>query len=292
MASFWYKATTVVAMFVALVSGVQFPAPQTGAPVPAVAEATAATAATTTVTEGGPLRILAVGDSITCGGLGDTPGWCPELSRLLGVAQVDHVITPWGVGGSLCSSWPAVIAPLLVEFHPDIVILGCGHNDAASQTPPATTQAAVQAIAAQVHAAGARLLLNRVHYASGNPASWEPRPWLPAAIEVTNGGLVAAWNAVTATYGLAFSPAMADDTRVPPLSKYILGDGVHPTTRGANVPLTHATSSGYDVLAHNRYRALAAGFLVLPAIGWDCMQIGHAPSEPAPRSFPCYGSPS
>jgi lysophospholipase L1-like esterase len=214
------------------------------------------------------LRIAVVGDSISCGGLADTAGWCPELSRLL----PDVELLPRAVGGTRCSYWTDHIGAVLAE-DPDLVILGCGTNDGGAQLSAADVQAAVASVANQVHAAGARLLVGIPSYSSGVPTG---RPELPVWQHEAYGGIRAAFAQFG---GGAFSPAMFDDTRMSALTRFQIGDGVHPT------------AEGYKVLAHNRYRALQAFIDGLPDIGPDCMQLGHAPGEPTPRGIPCYGRP-
>lgn len=231
-----------------------------------------------------PLKIVVEGDSISCGGLPDTQGWCPELSRLLTAAGISYQIIPLSVGGTRCDYWAEHTSDILSTYDPDIVILGCGQNDGAA--PPnglaaSQTITAINTIAEQVYASGAKLLIGQTHYSSGTPASWEHRPWLSASIQVTNNALVAAWTGFVGLYGPTFSPSMYDDTRMPALAQFVQGDGVHPT------------AEGYLVLGHNRYKALANGFIPgLPAIPPDCLQIGHPPGTPVPKAIPCFGRPN
>jgi lysophospholipase L1-like esterase len=221
-----------------------------------------------------PLRIAVVGDSISCSPI--NPAWCPELSRLLTAAGVDHVLLPLAVGGTRCASWAGLIGDVLDEHQVDIVILGCGTNDGADQRTAAEVQAAVESVAAQAHAAGARLLVGVPSYSSGQPTG---RPWLSAAQHEAYAGITAAWATFAAAYGPDFSPAVFDDTRLPSLMRFKVGDGVH------------STPAGDLVYAHNRYRALQAFIPGMPNIAPDCMQIGHPPGEPIPRGIPCYGRP-
>lgn len=232
-----------------------------------------------------PLRIAVVGDSISCGGMPDTPGWCPELSRLLTAAGVEHELLPLAVGGTRCQYWADHIGGVLTTYQPDLVILGCGTNDGGAQLPDFEVKAAVESVAAQVQTAGARLLAGIPSYSSGAPTE---RPLLPVWQDTAYQGIRDAFDVFGGTW---FSPAMFDDTRMPALSKFVLGDGVHPTSRAATTPLTPMTLRGYDVLAHNRYRALLSFIPGMPGIPPDCMQIGHPPGEPIPASFPCYGRP-
>lgn len=224
-----------------------------------------------------PLRIAVVGDSISCGGLAGTEGWCPELSRLLDAAGVQHELLPLAVGGTRCEHWASHIGDVLDEHGPvDLVVLGCGTNDGADGRTAAQVQAAVEAVAQQVHAAGARLLVGTPSYSSGQPTG---RAWLAGSQDEAYAGIAAAWSGFAAAYGPTFAPAMFDDTAMPALLRFQIGDGVHPTV------------VGYEVLAHNRYRALAAFLPGLPPIPPDCLQIGGPPGEPRPRGIPCYGRP-
>ena len=230
-----------------------------------VAPMTAFRPANSALTIEEPLRIVVVGDSISCGGQADTAGWCPELSRLLTAAGVEHVLIPRAVGGTRCDYWAENINEILYDTAPDVVILGCGTNDGAAQRTALQVQQAIETVAYQVAVYGAQLLTGVPSYSSGQPTD---RLWLPEAQHEAYNGIRAA--------GLF---PMFDDTRMPALLRFQIGDGVHPTPEG------------YKVLAHNRYNALSVIIQGLPPIPPDCMQIGHAPGEPAPLSFPCYGVP-
>jgi lysophospholipase L1-like esterase len=219
-----------------------------------------------------PLRIAVVGDSISCSPT--NPAWCPELSRLLITAGVDHVLLPLAVGGTRCDYWASHVADVLDDA--DILILGCGTNDGAAQLPASQVQAAVESIAAQADDADVLLLGGVPSYSSGAPTN---RPDLPVWQHEAYAGITAAWATFAAAYGPDFSPAMFDDTRLPSLMRFKVGDGVH------------STPAGDLVYAHNRYRALQAFIPGMPNIAPDCMQIGHPPGEPIPRGIPCYGRP-
>ena len=257
-----------LALVIAALTVLAFAPAQNATSVPAVvAQGKAASPGTLVVSSLPPMRIAVVGDSLSCGGLAGTDGWCPELSRLLSAAGVDHVLLPLAVGGTRCSYWVDHVADVLDDA--DLMILGCGTNDGADQRPATELYADISAIIAQADDAGVPLLTGIPAYSSPAPASWEARPWLPAAQHEAYIGIRAA------TAGRV----IFDDTAMPALSRFVTGDGVHPTP------------AGYLVLAHNRYRALRNLLPGMPDIGPDCMQIGHAPGQPRPRGVPCYGRP-
>lgn len=228
------------------------------ATVPVAAAEPAVTAAPITVPTAlritGTLRILVVGDSISCGGFGSL-GWCVELDRLLSAAHVNHELLARGVGATRCEYWAEHIGDVLIDTRPNLVIFGCGTNDGArgaktGQPQAGTVQAAVLSVADQVHAHGARLLTGTPYYSgplSGIPdlPAWEREayPGIPAAFQ-TFGAY---------SYGV-FAPAMFDDSAMPATSEYVLIDNVHPT------------EAGYVVLARNRYQAMRSFYVGLPAL--------------------------
>lgn len=231
--------TCAAALLLILTAGCASPAHVTALPAAAPAPSPVA----------GTLRILVVGDSISCGGFQPNPGWCPELSRLLSNAGVSHELIPAAVGGTRCDYWTDHIGPLLSQHHPDLVVLGCGTNDGArtdvtGQARTNAVKAAVLSVANQVNATGTRLLTGIPSYSGGTL-----QPNLPAGEHEAYAGITAAFAAFG---GGTFAPAMFDDSAMPPMvGVFVGGDEVHPTAHG------------YVVLAHNRYRALGA-FYQLP----------------------------
>lgn len=232
-----------VAALLTLAAGCASPAEATTTALP--------TAASIPASIVGTLRVLVVGDSISCGGFYPNPGWCPELSRLLADAGVAHELIPAAVGATRCDYWANNIGPLLAQHHPDLVILGCGSNDGGRTdvTGQARTDAvktAVLSVANQANAAGARLLTGIPSYSGGTL-----QPGLPAGESEAYAGIAAAFAVFG---GTSFAPAMFDDSAMPPtVGVFVLSDEVHPTP------------AGYVVLAHDRYRALEA-FYQLPTI--------------------------
>jgi len=184
----------------------------------------------------GVLRILVVGDSISCGGMYPNPGWCPELSRLLTDNGVTHQLIPAAVGGTRCDYWAEHIGQALEQHHPNLVILGCGTNHGLQPDGQAEiVRQSLLSIAAQVRATGARLLTGIPSYSgdySGNPD-------LPARERAAYQGIPAAF--AEFKHGV-FSPAMFDDTGLP--VQFLSADNVHPN------------AAGYVQLARNRYQAL------------------------------------
>lgn len=235
--------TCAVAALLLLVAGCASPARAATAAYPAAAPPPAPIV--------GTLRVLVVGDSISCGGFYPNPGWCPELSRLFTNAGAAHTLIPAAVSGTRCDYWATNISPLLIQHHPDLVVLGCGTNDGARTdvTGQARTDAvktAVVSVANQVSAAGARLLTGIPSYSGGTL-----QPGLPAGEQEAYAGIAAAFAVFG---GGAFAPVMFDDSAMPPtVGVFVTNDEVHPTPHG------------YVVLAHDRYRALGS-FYQLPAI--------------------------
>lgn len=85
-------------------------------------------------TEGNPLKVLSLGDSLTYGygstPASDHPGYRRQLSRLLAVAGVPAVFSLAANNGSTCADMLPWVRQTVADTQPDLAILAIGLNDA------------------------------------------------------------------------------------------------------------------------------------------------------------------
>jgi acyl-CoA thioesterase-1 len=106
-----------------------------------------------------PLRILALGDSLTAGyGLGLGQGFVPQLQKALSAHGVQAEVLDGGVSGDTSAGGLSRLDWALAD-KPDLVILELGANDMLRGTDPAETRANLDAILAKLKAAKTRVLL-------------------------------------------------------------------------------------------------------------------------------------
>ena len=106
-----------------------------------------------------PLRILALGDSLTAGfGLGPGQGFVPQLQKALNEKGIQAEVLDGGVSGDTTAGGLSRLDWALAD-KPDLVILELGANDMLRGTDPAETRANLDAMLAKLKAAKARVLL-------------------------------------------------------------------------------------------------------------------------------------
>ncbi|MCB1857248.1 MAG: arylesterase [Gammaproteobacteria bacterium] len=99
-----------------------------------------------TVTAAEPLRILALGDSLTAGyGLRPSDGFTSQLERSLQARGISVVVLNAGVSGDTTSGGLARLEWALSD-QPDAVILALGANDSLRAIDPALTRSNLNAI--------------------------------------------------------------------------------------------------------------------------------------------------
>lgn len=215
-----------------------------------------------------PVRILAVGDSITAAGR-----WQAELDRLLTAAAVPHVIETEALSGSRCNRWPGLMPGILAAHQPDLVVLACGTNDDPNELcygEPCTGWA-WRSIVEQVHTyrpGGALVLPALIQYSDPLIAP----DWLLSFEPRTNDAVYAQWS----RYPSSWFAGLVDLQRVPATADDLDAGGVHPTERG------------YRAYGRLVYDAAAA------AMGWPaatdpplCGLYGHRRGYPRPSYTPC-----
>jgi len=231
---------------------------------------------------GSPVRILAVGDSITA-----ACQWQLELSRLLTAAGVPHVITSYGVGGSRCGYWPDKIGQVLAGSQPDVMVLYCGTNDDPGEMIYGETKTGWSY----------RYMLETAHgYRSPAPAivpvligmsDWSLAPsWLLTNEAATTDNLWGqAYRYVPAYYSVQ---GIAAVDRMPGTEVYLDGDGCDPASSTCGV---HPSAKGYRTIGRLIYDAAAttAGWPAATSIGEPvlCGMAGHRRGYPRPTYTPC-----
>ena len=106
-----------------------------------------------------PMRILALGDSLTAGhGLERRDSFPVQLERALIEAGIDAVVSNAGVSGDTSAGGRARLAWVLAE-KPHVAIVELGANDGLRGLDPATTFANLDAIVARLKEAGVAVLL-------------------------------------------------------------------------------------------------------------------------------------
>ncbi|MGH6932275.1 MAG: arylesterase [Dongiaceae bacterium] len=167
-----------------------------------------------------PLRILALGDSLTAGyGLDDRDGFPVQLEQALNAAGVGAQVINGGVSGDTTAGGLARLDWALAD-RPQLVIVEFGANDALRGIDPATTAANLDAILARLRSDGRAVLL----------AGMRAPPNLGAEY-------ASAFNAIYPTqaerHGVALYPFFLDGVAADRgLNQH---DGIHPNAAGVQV---------------------------------------------------------
>lgn len=204
---------------------------------------------------GEPLRIMALGDSLTIGyGSSDGLGYWRGLSERLNAAGVSHVWTGSASGraGWTVQDLRAGIDGWMAADTPDLVLLSIGTNNAAGVgAGMAGFEPALIALVNRILALSptVRVAVAQVLYSNA--------PWSPNLVWVNVASIHAAWWAQ-------------------PTGRTILADFsvIHPCRTWDGV---HLRDDGYDVMARQWYRALA------PTYGWPTLTyLDHLPAQRRP----------
>jgi acyl-CoA thioesterase-1 len=164
-----------------------------------------------------PLKILALGDSLTAGhGLPPGQGFAPQLERALKESGVEAQVIDAGVSGDTTAGGLARLDWALADA-PDLVILELGANDMLRGVDPAETRANLDAMLAKLRAAGPKVLL------AGMRAAPNLGPDYGGAFE----GLYAD---LAAKYDVPLYPFFLEGVATDP--KLNLPDGLHPNEAG------------------------------------------------------------
>ncbi|WP_083947540.1 arylesterase [Phaeovulum vinaykumarii] len=171
-----------------------------------------------------PLRLLALGDSLTQGyGLPAGEGLVPQLQAWLRGQGLDvHVINA-GVSGDTTAGGRARIDWALAE-DPDAVMVALGGNDLLRGLPPAEARANLEAILATIDARGLPALI------AGLPAPPNYGAGYKADFDAIWPELAAAHDAVLVENLLGPIAALPPETRAE--RGLMQADGIHPSARG------------------------------------------------------------
>ncbi len=127
---------------------------QAAAPAPGPASAPAVTPA------GTDKVVLVVGDSLSAEyGLATGTGWVNLLGQRMAQQHYRYRAVNASISGDTTSGGRSRLPALLKQWHPAIVILELGGNDALRGTPLATSRANLDAMAAASTAAGAKVVV-------------------------------------------------------------------------------------------------------------------------------------
>ena len=164
-----------------------------------------------------PLKILALGDSLTAGfGLPPGQGFAPQRDRALKERGVEAQVIDAGVSGDTTAGGLARIDWALADA-PDLVILELGANDMLRGIDPAENRANLDAMLAKLRAADARVLL----------AGMRAAPKLGADY---GGAFERLYAELAAQYEVPLYPFFLDGVATDP--KLNLPDGMHPNEAG------------------------------------------------------------
>lgn len=106
-----------------------------------------------------PLRILALGDSLTAGfGLGAGRGFAPQLQKALAASGFEAEVIDAGVSGDTTAGGLARLDWALADM-PELVILELGANDMLRGIDPVETRANLDSMLAKLTAAKVPVLL-------------------------------------------------------------------------------------------------------------------------------------
>jgi len=164
-----------------------------------------------------PLRILALGDSLTAGyGLDPGQGFAAQLQKALGEKGVQADVIDGGVSGDTTAGGLSRLDWALAD-KPDLVIVELGANDMLRGIDPAETRANLDAMLAKLKAAKTRVLLAGMRAAPNLGADYA-------------GTFEAIYRDLAAKYGVALYPFFLEGVAADPSLNQ--PDGMHPNEAG------------------------------------------------------------
>lgn len=168
----------------------------------------------------GPVRIVALGDSLTAGyGLGPGEGFAPRLEAALKAKGVDAVVVDAGVSGDTTAGGLARL-DWSVGPDADAVIVELGANDMLRGVDPAATAKNLDAIVGRLRARGLPVLVAGMRAA-------------PNLGENYARAFDALFPAVAEKHGASLYPFFLDGVAAD--AALNLPDGLHPTAAGIDV---------------------------------------------------------
>lgn len=225
-----------------------------------------------------PLRIMTMGDSITCGdmtGCGQSASYRGELGRLLTEAGVAYEWQIHAAPGQPCDYWVPRATALVQQHQPDLVLLSCGTNNFPSNgTQSMAFQAVYQQLLINLLAGSStvRVLNSLIQYSAIGGGYHPAKGWSGLAVTepIVNDAI---WRAVQGYFSYRVW-GYANFSQIP--EGYLSSDGVHPTR------------SGDALMGRIWYNVIRANGLVsLPAdVPLPCGLSGRRATETSPQYTP------
>jgi len=179
-----------------------------------------ATAAAAGPVAAAPVKILALGTSLTQGyGLPPGTEFTVQLQAALKQAGIEAVIDNAGVSGDTSAGGVSRLDWSLAD-HPDAVILELGSNDMLRGTPPAETEKNLRAILDRLKAAHLPVLL----------VGMKAQRNLGVEYDAAFDGI---YPRLAKAYGVLFYPFLLDGVALNP--KLNQADGMHPNPAGVKI---------------------------------------------------------
>lgn len=173
-----------------------------------------------------PLRLVALGDSLTQGyGLEQGEGLVPQLEGWLRDAGLDVIVINAGVSGDTTAGGLSRLDWTLSD-QPDAMIVALGGNDLLRGIDPATSRANLDAILERLEAEGIPALL------VGLPAPGNYGPEFRDAFEAMYPEIATARGA--ALYPDLLAPITARQQAGEGIGEWMQGDMIHPNARGVS----------------------------------------------------------
>lgn len=199
--------------------------------------ALAAATATARADPAPPIKIVALGDSLTAGyGLPDSDGFVPRLQAALTAKGINAVIQNAGVSGDTAADGLARL-DWSVPDGTDAVILELGANDMLRGFKPKLTHDALDTILHRLTERHIAVLLCGMRAAPNLGADYA------AAFERIYPDLAAKYNVALYPF---FLDGVAGDL------KLLQHDGLHPNPEGVNVIVQHILPHVTDLIGHIR----------------------------------------
>jgi lysophospholipase L1-like esterase len=219
-----------------------------------------------------PLRILAVGDSITAQCSEPSGGWCAPLLDLLTARGIPATITVVAVPGATCGGLIAPLQAALAVGDYDLMVLNCGTNNPTS-TPPQRGQLGWEwrTLVESAYVDGALIMPTLVQYSDPGISAWQGRGWLPESEARANDVLYGQWGYYDP---FGWFPGKLDLQKIPATRSFLLGgtDGIHPNIRGR------------QTIAALTYRGLRAHYGWPDDVAEPCDLYGARP-DPAYQTY-------
>jgi acyl-CoA thioesterase-1 len=184
-----------------------------------------------------PLKILALGDSLTAGyGLPDDEGFTAQLGRALKDAGVDARIIDGSVSGDTAAGGLARLDWVLAD-DPAVVIVELGGNDALRGLDPAATKASLDAILTRLQQQHRAILLAGMLAPPNMGSEFTTR-------------FNAIYPDLAKQHGVTLYPFFLDGVAGNP--SLVQADGIHPTAEGVAIIVQRILPSLHEAIDQAR----------------------------------------